>query len=224
MQSKIDNSLKIIEKVFQRYKPHEVYIAWTGGKDSTVILDLVRKYFKGTIPCRVFFNDSTMEFDEVYEFVENIKNDWGLDLIIVKHSSGDLRKYEELSDYEEQRSFSRVMKINSIKRAIKKYSIKVFLSGVRWDEDPARESEKYFVTEENHRRVHPILHFKEDDIWEYINKHKVPYVNLYNKGYRSLGEKPFTRKVSSGGLERDGREFGNNSKVELNNLRTKGHW
>ena len=71
-------------------------------------------------------------------------------------------------------------------------------------------------------RIHPILHFSEKDIWEYTKHFGVPYVDLYDKGYRSLGEKPFTKPVPAGGNERSGRE---REKEELmQRLRKLGYW
>jgi sulfate adenylyltransferase subunit 2 len=53
----------------------------------------------------------------------------------------------------------------------------------------------------NHVRVHPILHWTEIDVWEYIKKYKIPFNPLYlsKKGrrYRSLGCQPCTAPVSS---------------------------
>jgi len=48
-----------------------------------------------------------------------------------------------------------------------------------------------FGKDTNHVRVHPMLHWNELDIWEYIQKEKIPLVNLYfaknGKRYRSIG-------------------------------------
>jgi len=43
----------------------------------------------------------------------------------------------------------------------------------------------------NHVRIHPLLHWTEQDIWEYIKQEKIPMVSLYfaknHKRYRSIG-------------------------------------
>jgi sulfate adenylyltransferase subunit 2 len=42
-----------------------------------------------------------------------------------------------------------------------------------------------------HVRVHPLLHWREVDIWSYIRREEIPIVNLYfakgGKRYRSIG-------------------------------------
>ncbi len=53
----------------------------------------------------------------------------------------------------------------------------------------------------NHVRVHPLLHWTELNIWEYIQQENIPVCNLYfakgGKRYRSLGCMPITSPVDS---------------------------
>jgi len=53
-----------------------------------------------------------------------------------------------------------------------------------------------------HMRVHPLLDWTEVDIWHFIEKEKIPIVDLYfnrgdHKRYRSLGCGPCTRPIDS---------------------------
>ncbi|MDR0233935.1 MAG: sulfate adenylyltransferase subunit 2 [Zoogloeaceae bacterium] len=99
--------------------------------------------------------------------------------------------------------------------------------GVRADEEGSRSKERYFSPRDRnndwdvgnqppefwnqyktdfakgtHVRVHPLLDWTELDIWEYIERERIPMVSLYfNQGegvrYRSLGCKPCTNSVQS---------------------------
>ena len=71
-------------------------------------------------------------------------------------------------------------------------------TGIRWDEHNARERETYFSQHHNpnHVRIHPILHFKEFDVWETVFDLKIPFCKLYYEGYRSLGSKSGTVKTT----------------------------
>jgi sulfate adenylyltransferase subunit 2 len=99
--------------------------------------------------------------------------------------------------------------------------------GVRADEEGSRSKERYFssrdkegewdITEQppelwnqfktefapgTHVRIHPLLDWTELNIWEYIEKEKIPTVSLYyNRGdgkrYRSLGCWPCTKPIDS---------------------------
>ena len=76
--------------------------------------------------------------------------------------------------------------------------VEALSTAIRWDEQEARVKEQTFSPRTNpaHTRIHPILHFKERDIWDTIHAHKIPYCSLYSQGYRSLGAKGSTYKNS----------------------------
>jgi sulfate adenylyltransferase subunit 2 len=99
--------------------------------------------------------------------------------------------------------------------------------GARADEEGSRSKERYFSPRTNrnnwdigdqppefwnqyktdfapgtHVRIHPLLDWTELNIWEYIERERIPVVDLYfDKGdgtrYRSLGCAPCTRPVES---------------------------
>ncbi len=99
--------------------------------------------------------------------------------------------------------------------------------GIRADEEGSRSKERYFSPrdEENlwdigdqppefwnqfktdfapgtHVRIHPLLDWTELNVWEYIQREKIPTVSLYydkgdGKRYRSLGCYPCTLPVES---------------------------
>ncbi|MBI5127058.1 phosphoadenosine phosphosulfate reductase family protein [Candidatus Roizmanbacteria bacterium] len=223
LNQKIKKAHQIIKEAVKKYPKESIAIAWTGGKDSTVVLHLVRKVFKGKVPFKLMFNDSTLEFPEVYDFVKKLTKKWKLDLIWQKHTQEDLESYKKTKNKEEKMEIMRIAKINAINYTISKYNIKAFISGIRLDEHEARSKETFFSKRATHDRVHPILEFTIKDIWAYIKKYKVPYVNLYDKGYKSLGERPFTKPVKDKNApERAGREA--TKEKTMDRLRKLGYW
>jgi phosphoadenosine phosphosulfate reductase len=81
-------------------------------------------------------------------------------------------------------------------------NVKAVFQGLRWDEQPARKNDEYVeeVAEAHlvpaHTRYRPILHFTERDIWDTTLHFKIPYCPLYKQGYRSLGAKTTSLKMS----------------------------
>jgi phosphoadenosine phosphosulfate reductase len=59
---------------------HEGYLAFSGGKDSLVVLDLTRQ-LAPDVP--VAFFDSGLEFPETYRYLEQLANDWDLNLRVI---------------------------------------------------------------------------------------------------------------------------------------------
>lgn len=221
LETKIKKAKQVITKAHDTFPHDKTVVAWTGGKDSTVLLHLIKDTF-GTIPFPVMFNDSTMEFEEIYAFIKKLTKEWHLELYTIPHDAKELQTFYALKDKAKQKELSRIMKVTAINKFVKTRNIQAFFAGIRWDEHEARSKETYFSKRSDHTRIHPILDFTESDIWEYIKSKNVPYVTLYDKGYRSLGEKPFTKKVKKGGSERDGREKTKEQLMEK--LRSIGYW
>lgn len=221
LKQKILKSESVIHAAVQNIGKH-LAVAWTGGKDSTVLLHIIRQMFNGRIPFPVIFNDSTLEFPEVYGFIEKVSSEWDIRLKVVRHLRRDLDHFYSLLSMDEKKAYSSIMKIHAIDYALAKYKLNGFFVGIRKDEHPARSKDHYVVNRRSHFRVHPILHFTEKDVWSYIHAFSVPYVSLYDRGYRSLGEMPFTKPSPQKGGERSGRE----QKKErlMYELRKLGYW
>lgn len=219
IQAKIKKAQSVVEKTERLYGFDTIAIAWKGGKDTTCMMHIILNMY-GKVPFRVMFNDTTLEFAEVYRFIGKVKKLWSLDLVVEKHAKDELAKFHKLKNLDKKEELSRVMKINSLNRALGRFSLKGYMLGIRRDENPARANEDYFSKREDHIRIHPMLDFSEEDIWEYIRKNNVPYCRLYDQGYRSIGEKPFTKKSSGG--ERSGREQKKEEMMEK--LRQMGYW
>jgi len=81
-------------------------------------------------------------------------------------------------------------------------NVKTVVQGLRWDEQPTRKKDEYFEEvaagelTPAHTRIRPILHFTERDIWDATLHFKIPFCPLYKQGYRSLGAKTTSLKLS----------------------------
>ena len=75
----------------------------------------------------------------------------------------------------------------------------------KWNyKDQPLEMWDYYQTQDEegtHMRVHPILHWRELDIWEFVRQEKLPVNPMYfarnGKRYRSLGCEPCTLPIAS---------------------------
>ncbi len=70
LRDKIDLSAERIESWYDHWQG-QIYVAFSGGKDSTVLLHLVRSIFP-EIPA--VFSDTGLEYPEIREFVKTIDN------------------------------------------------------------------------------------------------------------------------------------------------------
>lgn len=70
LDQKINHSLKRIQE-FHKAVDGKVYVAFSGGKDSTVLLHLVRSLYPEAVGV---FSNTTNEFVEILEFVKKVPN------------------------------------------------------------------------------------------------------------------------------------------------------
>ena len=171
---KIRQSLKIIDLAGRKYQPR-IGVFWSGGADSMVLLHLVKRAQDDKISLPVLYIDTKSESATTNQFIEKIKREWQFPLLRVSDKP-TRRQYRKAKSKSEKRQLIQMMKIRSIKRAIKKYRLKALMTGIRWQEDEAYESEVYFSPRKNHVRIHPLLHFTKEEIMSYLEENAVPYL------------------------------------------------
>jgi phosphoadenosine phosphosulfate reductase len=226
IDTKKDLSKRFIKEALDKAKTDEIVIAITGGKDSTTNLWIFKQVcdeigFK--LPACIFIDEGDV-FDEIKKFIGYLKNLWSLDIVYLKNQDvsskatniGDIIKISSLNNINQDAlkeiGFSEsefpfipdspicnhLMKTIPLREFIVKNNIKILSTAIRWDEQDARGDETYFSPRKNpdHMRLHPILHFREKDIWIAIFKYDIPFNSLYKLGYRSLGARNSTNKVS----------------------------
>lgn len=205
LELKVARARRALLEVAHTWKPQDVAVAWTGGKDSTVALSLWQRVLDEAHPgmrAKALSLDTGCKFPEVVAFRDRMAQEWSIDLTVVRPDVGP--DYPVAVD---RVACCRDLKVEPLLRALKEREIAVLLTGVRADENPERASRPQTETFDapSHVRVHPVLEFSEMDIWAYTMAQGLPYCTLYAQGYRSLGCVPCTSLVV-GGDERAGRD------------------
>ena len=214
-------SIYIIREAYK--KIDNLAMLWSIGKDSTVMLWLVRKAFLGHCPIPLVHIDTTFKIPAMIEHRDKIVKEWGLKLIVGKNE----KALNEGMNYKKGRlECCTALKTVALQQVMDKYNFKGLLLGIRRDEEGSRSKERYFSPRDKdfewnykdqppelwdqfmtdfphgtHVRVHPILHWTEIDVWRYIKKEQIPITNLYfaknGKRYRSLGCECCTAPIES---------------------------
>lgn len=71
LKAKISMTNLRIQQWVEEYGEDGAYVSFSGGKDSTVLLDLVRKLYPGIV---AVFVDTGLEYPEIREFVKHFEN------------------------------------------------------------------------------------------------------------------------------------------------------
>lgn len=206
-------SIYIIREAYRQYGDR-MGILWSMGKDSTTLVHLSRKAFLGKLPIPVIHIDTTFKFKSIYQFRDKYSRAWNLDLIVAKNEAA-LR--EGISCYKDRFACCNALKTEALKQTIAEYGFKALLVAIRRDEHAIRAKERHFSKRDkefrwdyrnqplemweqyykiddssfDHLRIHPLLSWRELDIWRYVRKERIPVVDLYfarcQKRYRSIG-------------------------------------
>jgi phosphoadenosine phosphosulfate reductase len=83
-----------------------------------------------------------------------------------------------------------------------------WITGLRRDQWATRTNIRKVEIDHDHGaivKLNPLAEWTEDEVWDYVREHELPYNALYDKGYTSIGCAPCTRPTQKGEDLRAGR-------------------
>ncbi len=217
-----DQSVYVLREAYKHFD--NLCMLWSVGKDSTVLLWLARKAFFGHVPFPLVHIDTSYKIPAMIAYRDRVAKEWGLNLLIGQNR-------EALANGMNH-TVGRVvcctaLKTNALKQFLAEQNFTAVILGIRADEESTRAKERYFsprdkhgewdfrdqppelwdqfktsFPEGTHIRIHPLLDWREIDIWEYVDAENIPMIDLYfDRGdgtrYRSLGCAPCTFPIRS---------------------------
>ena len=206
MRKKIEYSIDLLrksEKMALRLDPENgFYLAFSGGKDSQALYHIA---VMGGVKFKAHMNLTSVDPPEVIRFVKQQYPD--VELIKPKMSIYDMALKKHIlptrtfrwccAEFKEMSGAGKVTLIGIRKaesaRRNKREEISTQIKGKRTEEtfDQWSEHEEKMVTcvgGEDKILVSPIIHWTEQDVWEFLNDVvKVPHCELYDEGYTRIG-------------------------------------
>ncbi|KPF46971.1 sulfate adenylyltransferase subunit CysD [Rhizobium sp. AAP43] len=173
------------------------------GKDSSVMLHLARKaFFPAPPPFPLLHVDTTWKFREMIAFRDRTVEELGLDLIVHINQDGIDEGIDPFLHGSSHHTH--VMKTLGLRQALERYGFDAAFGGARRDEEKSRAKERIFSFRNDQHvwdpkrqrpemwktyntrvnpgesiRVFPLSNWTELDIWQYIEREKIPIVPLY---------------------------------------------
>ncbi len=214
-------SIYILREAYRKFG--KLGMLWSIGKDSTVLLWLAKKAFFGHCPFPFIHVDTSYQIPEMIAFRDKTAEEYKFDLIVHKNEEA-LKK--GMGPEKGRLVCCKALKTEGLSQVTEKYGFEGLILGIRRDEEGSRSKERVFSIRNRdsewdytnqppelwdqfntdfpkgyHIRIHPILHWDEIDIWEYIKRENIPLVDLYfaknGRRYRSLGCAPCTGTFES---------------------------
>jgi len=165
-----------IERLRTFEPPEGYYLAYGGGKDSTVLLELARR---SGVKFEVHYHNVTIEPPELVEFARSTPG------VIVDRPPKTFFQLLPVKGFplRHRRWCCTAMKENNgIGRVV--------LLGVRWEESMRRRGRKMVeICDKGRgkRMVNPIIDWTSYDVWTFIRREGLPYCKLYDEGFKRLG-------------------------------------
>ena len=170
----------------------------------------------------VFTLDTGRLFPETYSVWNSTNQRYGISVkaFYPKHDlletfvqeKGPNSFYESVDN---RKTCCNIRKVEPLQRALKGNNI--WITGLRAEHSPARKDLQIFEWDEGNQiiKYHPLLHWKTDEVKQYISQYNIPYNSLHDKGFISIGCAPCTRAIKEGEDFRAGRWWWeDNSKKE----------
>jgi phosphoadenosine phosphosulfate reductase len=188
----------------------EMAIAFSGAEDVALIDIAV----KTGLPVSVFTLDTGRLHPETYRFIEKVRTHYGISIELMFPEALAVQRLVEkkglFSFYDEGHGeCCGIRKLEPLRRALG--DKRAWVTGQRRDQSPTR-TEVPVLQLDTHQglagpllKLNPLATWSLAKVWSYIRANDVPYSELHDRGFVSIGCEPCTRVPRPGEHERAGR-------------------
>jgi phosphoadenosine phosphosulfate reductase len=183
---------EVIAYAVERFHPR-LTMACSFQKEESVLVHMLM----GVCPeARVFTIDTGVLFGETLATWKRFEDELGVSVeVIDAHSPGEPWTLERCCGQ---------AKVDALARALE--GVDAWITGIRREQAATRADAAKLERDEARGlwKVNPLADWSEKDVWRYIYEYDLPYNELHDQGYASIGCAPCTRPGSG----REGRWAG----------------
>lgn len=188
------------------------------GQEDQVITQMIAENF---LPIHLFSLDTGRLFPETLDLISRTESKYKIKIKVLypeRESVEKLVSRQGINGFydsvDNRKSCCNARKVEPLKRALQGNS--VWVTGLRAEQSPNRNEMKKIEWDEANQiiKFNPLLDWTYDTLMEYIEKNKIPYNPLHDKGFVSIGCAPCTRAILPGEDARAGRWWWEDSKKE----------
>jgi phosphoadenosine phosphosulfate reductase len=200
---------EVLAWAVKRFHP-KLLMATAFGAEGCAIIHMLSKIEPGV----TFINlDTGYQFPETLAVRERIKTELGIEVELVQPELS-VGEYERLHSgplhARDTTQCCQDRKVIPLRAAMARHAPRAWISAIRKDQTADRGAaavvqwdKKFGVV-----KVNPLLNWTKKEVWKYVVDQSVPYNELHDRGYPSVGCWPCTRAVGEGEDDRSGRWAG----------------
>lgn len=186
-----------------------ITFACSFGAEDVVLVDMLQKISPKT---DIFYLDTDFHFKETYETRDKLIERYGLKFVEMKPLITPEEQAAQHGDElwkSDPTGCCNIRKVEPLTRVLGRYE--AWITGIRRDQAPTRANAKKIEYDAKFGLIkfNPIASWTSEDVWNYIREHDVPYNELHDRNYPSIGCEHCTRPVMPGEDPRAGRWAGN---------------
>lgn len=197
----------VLGAVLERYA-QKIILACSFGAEDVVLVDMVHR-INPAVP--LFYLDTEFLFPETYATRDQMIERYGLipaQVIQVKSLLTPQQQAESYGDAlwaRDPDQCCRLRKVEPLTRILRGYD--AWITGIRRDQAPSRANAGLIEWDQKFElvKVNPLARWTWTDVWTYIKVYEVPYNQLHDQNYPSVGCTYCTAPVAPGDDPRAGR-------------------
>jgi len=187
-----------------------VKLASSFSVEDVVVIDLLHRH---RLPVGIFALDTGRLNEETYEVAETISQRYGLPIEWYFPEHGAVEALERgkglfsfRESLENRHECCRIRKVEPLQRALN--GLGGWVTGLRREQSVTRTDVAPLEIDLVHGaiiKINPLIHWSEQQVWDYAREQRIPINRLHKLGYPSIGCAPCTRAVEPGEHPRAGR-------------------
>jgi len=187
-----------------------VALACSFGAEDVVLADMLAR---AGLRARVFAIDTGRLHEATYEVMDRIRERYELALEVYFPQREAVERLEQEEGFhsfrrslEARHACCAVRKVEPLSRALS--GLDAWITGLRREQNVTRAEIRLAEEDRGHGgmvKVSPLAEWTDQQVWDYIRQHDVPYNLLHDRGFPSIGCEPCTRAVRPGEHPRAGR-------------------
>jgi len=204
---KVAAAVELLADIARRYEP--AALASSLGAEDMVLTDLIARHAPAI---EVFTLDTGRLHAETYRLLQQVTDHYDLRVRVVYPNGEALERLVAeqgingfFNSVAKRKACCAVRKVEPLRRALA--GKRAWITGLRRAQGVTRTSlplQEYDAAN-GLEKFSPLADWREDEVWAYLHLHGVPYNELHERGFPSIGCEPCTRAVTPGEDVRAGR-------------------